>query len=392
VLTVLVVAFLCAEPVLGLSLAPKVRLNAKAQDLEDRLSSIGKRAKHGSKSLMQKVVKGTTQIQTHHHKRDKSLEEEDAETKDILSTAEDDSITRPDEESKEEEAERVKTENKRMALFLVACLVTIIILGLIGYAVNKQIQSDQTVLNYFGFDVSAPSFKPVAIFVGMASGLVFGFIDNAGLFFGMEYLDPLFSRLPRGDEEKVMSGYGNTFSDCIGAFLGTFAGSIIKDLCIKYANYNESDGYPIWSEAVGITIGCIIGVLVPRAILGSPKTKRISAAQADALANGVTEAQIKEVMDEFDRLDRTTDTERPGEVRVENLKNATPGSIDKFIAQADKNGNNDGWVDRAEVLELLTKANKRYKSAQGDIINKNDDTTTDDGKALEEEDADDSWF
>ena len=32
------------------------------------------------------------------------------------------------------------------------------------------------------------------VMVGMVSGMVFGFIDNAGLFLGMDVLDPFFSK------------------------------------------------------------------------------------------------------------------------------------------------------------------------------------------------------
>ena len=56
---------------------------------------------------------------------------------------------------------------------------------------------------------ASPSLK--TILVGMASGIVFGFIDNAGLYFGMDKLDPLFDAMGAGTLAK--SGLGNTFSD-----------------------------------------------------------------------------------------------------------------------------------------------------------------------------------
>ena len=88
--------------------------------------------------------------------------------------------------------------------------------------------------------------------VGMASGLVFGFIDNAGLFFGMDKLDKF---LPGSPGSHVKAGFGNTFSDFIGAFLGTFVGLYIQ-------NYTGINDAPIWADAIGIVIGCIIGVLL----------------------------------------------------------------------------------------------------------------------------------
>ncbi len=40
----------------------------------------------------------------------------------------------------------------------------------------------------------------------MVSGLVFGFIDNFGLFMGMKYLDPILSKIPLGDEDLMIAG------------------------------------------------------------------------------------------------------------------------------------------------------------------------------------------
>lgn len=96
--------------------------------------------------------------------------------------------------------------------------------------------------------------------VGMASNIVFGFIDNAGLFFGGVYLEELFEKLPGGDDANVLAGYGNTYSDFLGSFLGTFCGLIISNL--TWVN----DG-PIWANSLGIIIGCLLGILIPKLIL-----------------------------------------------------------------------------------------------------------------------------
>ena len=56
-------------------------------------------------------------------------------------------------------------------------------------------------------------------------------------------------------------GYGNTFSDFLGSFLGTFAGVIIK-------NITGVTDTPIWSDTIGIVIGCLLGIYIPSAITG----------------------------------------------------------------------------------------------------------------------------
>ena len=102
------------------------------------------------------------------------------------------------------------------------------------------------------------------VIVGMFSNIIFGFIDNAGLFFGGVYLEELFEKLPGGLDANVTAGYGNTFSDFLGSFLGTFCGLIISHV-------TEIDSGPIWAESVGITIGCLLGILIPKMILRNSK-------------------------------------------------------------------------------------------------------------------------
>lgn len=98
----------------------------------------------------------------------------------------------------------------------------------------------------------------------MFAYIVFGFIDNAGLFFGGVYLDELFEKLPGGLDANVTAGYGNTFSDFLGSFLGTFCGLMIQNIT------GIAEG-PIWANSAGIVIGCIIGIAVPKAILSNSK-------------------------------------------------------------------------------------------------------------------------
>lgn len=65
------------------------------------------------------------------------------------------------------------------------------------------------------------------VIIGMMANTVFGFIDNAGLFFGGCYLDEVFALLPGSDDANVAAGFGNTYSDLLGAFMGTFVGLIL---------------------------------------------------------------------------------------------------------------------------------------------------------------------
>jgi len=101
------------------------------------------------------------------------------------------------------------------------------------------------------------AFSYRSLLLGMLSAMAFGFIDNAGLFFGMDALD---AYLP-GDE-LVRAGWGNTFSDGVGAFLGAFVGKIV----ILATGFQ---GGPVYADFIGIVIGCILGIYIPKAIKDS---------------------------------------------------------------------------------------------------------------------------
>lgn len=62
--------------------------------------------------------------------------------------------------------------------------------------------------------------------------------------------------LPGADDANVFAGYGNTYSDLLGSFLGTFFGVMIADL-------TGVDSTPIWADAIGIITGCLMGILLP---------------------------------------------------------------------------------------------------------------------------------
>lgn len=142
------------------------------------------------------------------------------------------------------------TEDKiRLAKFLMICLILIVVVGVIAYHFNDN----KNILSFLGV---YPFPTLASILTGMAANIVFGMIDNGGLFFGMDTLDPF---LPDG--ELTRAGLGNTFSDALGAFLGTFAGIIIKSV-------TKIEDTPLWSDAIGIIIGCLIGLYVPKYITG----------------------------------------------------------------------------------------------------------------------------
>jgi len=97
-----------------------------------------------------------------------------------------------------------------------------------------------------------------SIAIGMVFGIVFGFMDNFGLWMG---IDTLNKYLPGGQLTKA--ALGNTYSDLLGAVVGTSIAIMAKD-AIEF----DTDDQPIWVNTVGIVIGCLLGMFTGRLLTG----------------------------------------------------------------------------------------------------------------------------
>ena len=155
------------------------------------------------------------------------------------------------------------TEDQRVSLLylLLGSLSAIVLLGSINYYIankdyRKKHQTDLTLIDFINQGSMDKNFIKRTM-VGFGTGAVFGAIDNFGLWFGMDSLDPI---LPSGSLTKA--GFGNVFSDSLSAFLSTFAGDIIAK------STGVEGNTPIWADAVGTFTGCLIGLYSCRFITG----------------------------------------------------------------------------------------------------------------------------
>tara|TARA_Y100000816_G_C26102784_1_gene584954 strand:+ start:1262 stop:1720 length:459 start_codon:yes stop_codon:yes gene_type:complete len=144
----------------------------------------------------------------------------------------------------------------KLAQLLIVCFVLIMVSGYFAFKSEKKKYPNLTVSQFVGYN---PMPSAQSILIGMASNIVFGMIDNGGLWLGMDALDPY---LPGGPLSKA--AFGNTFSDGLGAFLGTFCGIMIKNKL----DPDDKLSPPVWSEAVGIMIGCLIIIPVMTTLTG----------------------------------------------------------------------------------------------------------------------------
>ena len=100
--------------------------------------------------------------------------------------------------------------------------------------------------------------------VGLSFGFIFGFIDNFFLWIGTDFLERY---IPGNAMTKA--GWGNTYSDFVGATFGTAFASIFKN----FLGYNDDNPLttPIWLDAIAIPIGCIAGLYVGKVMIGDKK-------------------------------------------------------------------------------------------------------------------------
>ena len=91
--------------------------------------------------------------------------------------------------------------------------------------------------------------------VGCSFMIVFGIIDNAGLFVGMDFIESYV--IAAGYTPMIAAGIGNAFSDVIGAlFGGIISGFLSKLLKI------DKDSITTAHQVIGVTIGCMIPVVI----------------------------------------------------------------------------------------------------------------------------------
>lgn len=144
---------------------------------------------------------------------------------------------------------RKDKEDGLKILFTISLLFMIPLI--IGSYIAKLKKSDKFLL--FSEYIGVKGYTGKEIGYGMMTNIFFGFIDNFGLFFGMDAIDTYLANVSKIDE-LTLGGIGNTYSDFIGAFVGNAVG----DLTLTLANVDKT---PIISEIIGIVLGCILGLL-----------------------------------------------------------------------------------------------------------------------------------
>ena len=93
--------------------------------------------------------------------------------------------------------------------------------------------------------------KVISFLAGMLFMIVFGFIDNAFLYLGMD-INPF---LDASQSPMLSAMWGNTFSDVIGAVFGIIIATLFK----KFFSVKPSEHLLV--EIIGVLIGCLIPII-----------------------------------------------------------------------------------------------------------------------------------
>lgn len=148
-------------------------------------------------------------------------------------------------------------------MFTIFYIIIIIACGIIAYNLEKKkLAAAGKEITTTGFLNNFVKISPKVVLVGLVFGIVFGFMDNFSLYFGIngfgDYLKDKFNM-----SEVEVAAYGNTYAGVLGVTLATFA-VVISSYYYPEVNQNNR---PVWLNTIGFLIGAILGIYIPKLFL-----------------------------------------------------------------------------------------------------------------------------
>ena len=138
-----------------------------------------------------------------------------------------------------------------MILFIIINIIVILTLSVVAYQTQRKKHPKKTYKDF----IVGKKLSPKKLLIGLSFGIIFGFLDNVGLIIGIEKLTKKLNL-----DEIGQSAIGNTYSDFIGATVGTFISLILKHTF----DVEEDPDEPFWLDTMGIVIGCLLGYYIPK--------------------------------------------------------------------------------------------------------------------------------
>ena len=143
----------------------------------------------------------------------------------------------------------------------IVSLFTIFLVAYLAFQQRKKKFPKTTVQKFLGIRRTLFTTESGRQFmlVGIAGGIISGFISNMGVWFGFNLFEPWLRK--RGWSRIVSFGAGNALSSVITTLVVSFTTVLIADTYNK-----ELGGTPIWSTALGTVIGSLIGIFASKGL------------------------------------------------------------------------------------------------------------------------------
>ena len=136
----------------------------------------------------------------------------------------------------------------------IVVVISVIYVSYTNHNKHRKKRGEQLASLYEFFNRTKKPLSIKNVGIGLIFGFLFGLIDNVGLVFGLTNFEQY---IPGGVITKAT--IGNTYSDGIGALVGSGLSVMAKDAY----NY-DNDEEPIWVNFIGVVLGCIVGVIFGR--------------------------------------------------------------------------------------------------------------------------------
>lgn len=153
----------------------------------------------------------------------------------------------------------MKDEERKGIYFIVVSILLIVATSIIAFQVenyNLKKNNKPTIgfLDFLNRETKS-ILRSRTILIGIVFGFMFGLIEIWGIWGGLEYLKFF---MPEG--QLTQAALGEIYSSIMAVFIGTFLSHAAKII------YKPHQKIPIWTDALGVTIGGLFALFVARIV------------------------------------------------------------------------------------------------------------------------------
>jgi ABC-type transporter Mla maintaining outer membrane lipid asymmetry permease subunit MlaE len=146
--------------------------------------------------------------------------------------------------------------NKKKLQGYIFIILSVFFIGLVAYTAFyfknlKRRKDSKEPWTFVEFLNNGEEIGIQTISIGIIYGMILGIIDVLGIWYVLKYLGVF---MPKG--ELLDAGIGEVYSSVMAVIVGTFISHAIKTII------PPKKPIPLWSDALGVLIGCLGTLLV----------------------------------------------------------------------------------------------------------------------------------